>query len=92
VRPFFKATNDLKNISSAILQLKIARGSGRCWERTRQLLSVFPDIEERYKEQYITFQRLWDGYSFAHSVGAVIVREFTDRNTLEQVITSNNTN
>jgi len=62
------------------------------WERTRQLLSVFPDIEERYKEQYITFQRLWDGYSFAHSVGAVIVREFTDRNTLEQVITSNNTN
>jgi len=62
------------------------------WERTRQFLSVFPDIHERYKEQDITFQRLWDGYSFAHSVGAVIVREFTDRNTLQQVMASNNAN
>lgn len=62
------------------------------WERTRQLLSVFPEIHERYKEQDITFQRLWDGYSFAHSVGALIVREFTDRNTLQQVMASNNAN
>ncbi len=62
------------------------------WERSRQLLSVFPDIQERYKEQDITFQRLWDGYSLAHSVGAVIVREFTDRNMLEQVMASNNAN
>lgn len=62
------------------------------WERTRQLLSVFPEIHERYKEQDITFQRLWDGYSLAHSVGAVIVREFTDRNTLQQVMASNNAN
>ncbi|MBM9616706.1 hypothetical protein JWJ90_20800 [Desulfobulbus rhabdoformis] len=62
------------------------------WERTRQLLSVFPEIHERYKEQDITFQRLWDGYSLAHSVGAVIVREFTDRNTLQRVMASNNAN
>lgn len=62
------------------------------WERTRQLLSVFPEIHERYKEQDITFQRLWDGYSLAHSIGAVIVREFTDRNTLQQVMASNNAN
>ncbi|MFA6063382.1 MAG: hypothetical protein WC736_12390 [Gallionella sp.] len=62
------------------------------WERIRQLLSVFPEIHERYKEQDITFQRLWDGYSLAHSVGAVIVREFTDRNTLQQVMASNNAN
>jgi hypothetical protein len=62
------------------------------WERTRQLLSVFPAIHERYKEQDITFQRLWDGYSLAHSVGAAIVREFTDRNTLQQVMASNNAN
>jgi hypothetical protein len=53
------------------------------WERTRDLLKVFPEIHQRYTEQDITFQRLWDGYSFAHSVGAVIIREFTDRNTLE---------
>lgn len=62
------------------------------WERRRQLLSVFPDIHERYKEQDITFQRLWDGYSLAHSMGAVIIREFTDRNTLQQVMPSNNAN
>ena len=61
-------------------------------ERMRQLLSVFPEIHERYKEQDITFQRLWDGYSLAHSVGAVIVREFTYRNTLQQVMASNNAN
>ena len=62
------------------------------WERTRDLLNVFPEIHERYKDQDITFQRLWDGYSLAHSVGAVIIREFTDRNTLEQVMASNNAN
>ena len=59
------------------------------WESKRQLLSIFPDIHERYQEQDITFQRLWDGYSLAHSVGAVIIREFTDRNTIQQVMASN---
>ena len=62
------------------------------WERARDLLSVFPEIHERYKEQDITLKRLWDGYSLAHSVGTVIIREFTDRNTLEQVMASNNAN
>jgi len=62
------------------------------WERTRNLLTVFPEIHDRYKEQDITLKRLWDGYSLAHSVGAVIIREFTDRNTLEQVMASNNAN
>lgn len=62
------------------------------WERTRDILKVFPEIHERYKEQDITFRRLWDGYSFAHSVGAVIIREFTDRNMLEQVMASNKAN
>ncbi|ELK8328151.1 hypothetical protein RZY45_001857 [Vibrio vulnificus] len=62
------------------------------WESTRQLLSVFPDIHERYKEQDITFRKLWDGYSLAHSLGAVIIREFTDRNTIQQVMASSNAN
>ncbi|MCP5304970.1 MAG: hypothetical protein H6953_05960 [Chromatiaceae bacterium] len=62
------------------------------WESTRQLLSVFPQIHERYEEQDVTMQKLWDGYSLAHSVGAVIVREFTARNTLQQVMASNNAN
>ena len=56
------------------------------WEKTRDILSVFPEISERYKEQDTTFQRLWDGYSLAHSVGTGIIREFTNRNTLKQVI------
>lgn len=62
------------------------------WAKTRGLLTVFPEIHERYKEQDITLKRIWDGYSFAHSLGAVIIREFTDRNTLEQVMASNNAN
>lgn len=62
------------------------------WENTRHLLSIFPEIHERYKEQDFTVQKLWEGYSYVHSVGAVIVREFTDRNTLRQVMASNNAN
>lgn len=62
------------------------------WEKTKYLLSVFPEIHDRYKKQDITFQRLWDGYSLAHSVGTVIIREFTNRNTIKQVMTSTNTN
>lgn len=62
------------------------------WEKVRSKLSVFPGIHERYKEQDVTFNKLWDGYSFVQSIGTVIIREFTDRNTLEQVMASNNAN
>jgi hypothetical protein len=62
------------------------------WERTRDLLRMYPEIHERYKEQDITLKRLWDGYSLAHAVGAVIIREFTDRNTLKQVMASSSAN
>lgn len=62
------------------------------WEESRSTLSVFPAIHERYKEQDITSENLWDGYSFAQSIGSVIIREYTDRNTLEQVMASNNAN
>lgn len=60
------------------------------WESLRPLLSVFPEIRERYSEQDFSQEQLWQAYSFAHSVGALIVRDFTDRNTLEQVMASNN--
>lgn len=62
------------------------------WEKVRSTLSVFPEIHERYKEQDITSNILWEGYSFAQSIGAVIIREHTDRNTLEQMMASNNAN
>lgn len=60
------------------------------WEKTRQFLSLFPDVHERYKEQDINFQRLWKSYALVHSLGAVIIRELTDRNMIQQVIASNN--
>lgn len=60
------------------------------WEKVRSTLSVFPEINERYKGQDITSDFLWDGYSFAQSIGTVIIREYTDRNTLEQIMASNN--
>ena len=59
------------------------------WEIIRGKLSVFPAIHERYKEQKIPLDQLWDGFSMAQSVGSVIVREYIDRNTLEQVMASN---
>jgi len=60
------------------------------WEKVRSTLSVFPAIHERYKKQNITSEILWEGYSFAQSIGTAIIREYTDRNTLEKVMASNN--
>ncbi|WP_447955823.1 hypothetical protein [Vreelandella sp. EE7] len=60
------------------------------WEKTRKFLSLFPDVHERYQEQHITFQRLWESYTLVHSLGAEIIREFTDRNMIQQVMASNN--
>ena len=62
------------------------------FEKSRSILSRFPAIDERYKKQTIASKTLWEGYSLAQSVGAVIVREYTDRNMLEQVMDSNNEN
>jgi hypothetical protein len=62
------------------------------WEKMRSTLSIFPAIHERYKEQDITFKNLWEGYSFAHSIGTVIVRKYTDRNTFEQIMATHNEN
>jgi hypothetical protein len=59
------------------------------WEITRNKISVFPAIHERYKEQDVTSKMLWEGYSLAQSVGTMIIREFTDRNTLGQLMPSN---
>lgn len=55
------------------------------WEAVRGKLSNFPSIDERYKEQDVPLNLLWDGFSIAQSLGAVIIREYTGRNMLEQV-------
>ena len=62
------------------------------WEAVRGKLSVFPAIHERYKEQEISLNQLWDGFAIAQSIGSVIIREHTGRNTLEQVMASNKAN
>lgn len=56
------------------------------WEVVRNKLSVFPEIHDRYKEQDVTLETLWDGFALAQSIGALIIREHTDRNTLKQVM------
>ena len=58
------------------------------FEAVRSKLSVFPEIHERYKEQEISGDRLWDGFAIAQSIGALIIREHTERNTLKQIIPS----
>jgi len=52
-------------------------------------LHVFPEIHERYNEQNTKKPELFEGYIFAQSIGALIAREFTDRNTLQHIMPSN---
>lgn len=54
------------------------------WEEIREKLDVFPEIHERYKPQDIPLRQLWNGFVIAQSLGAVIVRENTDRDILGQ--------
>jgi hypothetical protein len=54
-----------------------------------KFINVFPEIHDRYKEQNTKKPELYKGYIFAQSIGALIAREFTDRNTLQQVMPSN---
>ena len=62
------------------------------WEAVRGKLSKFPSINERYKEQEVPLNLLWDGFAMAQSLGAVVIREHTGKNTLEQVLASNKAN
>ena len=55
------------------------------WERVKEKLAIFPQIHERYNEQDMSLSTLWEGFSIAQSLGVLIVREHTDRNTIEQI-------
>ncbi|MFZ2300839.1 MAG: hypothetical protein WAW10_03095 [Gallionella sp.] len=59
------------------------------WEEVRSKLSNFPAIHERYNKQEVPLDLLWDGFAMAQSLGTVIIREYTDRNMLGQVMASN---
>lgn len=59
------------------------------WKEAKSILSVFPDIHERYEQKNIDRKRLAEAYCIAQSFGVLIIRGFTDRNTLKQVMPSN---
>lgn len=60
------------------------------WAVLKSKLDVFPSIRERYNGQSRPSADLWNGFALAQSIGAVIVREKTGRNTIAQVLSSNN--
>jgi hypothetical protein len=59
------------------------------WANLKGRLDVFPAVHERYNEQSHPLTKVWDGFAFAQSIGAVIVREQTGRNTLAKILSSN---
>lgn len=56
----------------------------------RDKLDIFPAIHDRYSELSYPLASLWNGFALAQSIGAVIVREMTGRNTTAQILSSNN--
>lgn len=60
------------------------------WAQLKSKLKVFPPIHERYNEQSQPMKAVWEGFAFAQSIGTIIVRENTGRDTLSQVLSSNN--
>ena len=59
------------------------------WAPLKTKLSVFPAIQDRYNEQDLSAEKLWQGFIFAQSIGTVIIREHTARNTAKQVMDAN---
>lgn len=59
------------------------------WEEAREILKLFPEIHDRYKELSISSMELWKCYSLAQNIGSFIVREFTQRNMLEEILKEN---
>lgn len=55
------------------------------WIRLRDRLVVFPPIAARYQPRVASMEELWTAFSLVQSLGTVLVREVTDRNTLVQL-------
>ncbi|MGR5370739.1 hypothetical protein [Photobacterium damselae] len=54
-----------------------------------QLVKLFPSIHERYAEQQASNKDIAHCYDFALSLGALVIRETTDRNIQAQVLGNN---
>jgi hypothetical protein len=55
------------------------------WRNAESKLSVFPEISDRYDGLIASNADLATGFAFAQSVGAVMTREFTGHNLMQQV-------
>lgn len=58
------------------------------WAQLKSKLKIFPPIQDRYSKQSVPMRAVWEGFAFAQSVGTMIVREKTGRNTVSQVLSS----
>lgn len=81
-----EAKNQLGHNLNKVFDKFIDVSGYRHWQPVREKLTVFPDIHERYSEQEISLEKLWSGFAIAQSLGALIVREYTERNTIGQVM------
>lgn len=98
VELFFKAMLALKNCLreseakklghdlTKIYELFIKITRFNHWKAVENILNVFPSMEGRYSRQTIDRKALWDAFAFAQSNGVLIVRQFTARNTISQVL------
>ena len=82
----FALNHDLRKLFDRFVEI-----SGYAdWASLKSKLDVFPAIHERYNEQSHPLIKVWDGFVFAQSIGTVIVREKTGRNTVARVLASSN--
>lgn len=56
------------------------------WRPAKDILDIFPPVSERYQRQHVDAATLWKAMGLAQSLGTVVVREHTDRNTLAAIL------
>lgn len=56
------------------------------WASVRVLVQSFPPIHARYERVDFADRQLWKFVALAQSIGAVICREYTDRNVMSQIL------
>ena len=51
------------------------------WKPLKSKLAVYPPVHGRYEKQDVAPSAVWEGVAFAQSIGTVIAREHTGRDT-----------
>lgn len=57
------------------------------WIQLKPLLKIYPDVNSRYDTDSFTNEELWKAFSIAHTLGIVVVREFTDCHSYKNIFT-----